>query len=396
MRVLKVLAAMTSHTPLSLQVVTVAVQLFLFAVSVHLFVVLRKRVGVAAAGAVCFVTLLLTLFSDMVAVDVNVFGWIERRPAFWRPLSAVWVAGSFGSYLLYWFWRLYRRRYPAAGVAVSPARRQFLETGAAAALAAPFAVAGYGVYIGRDDVRVEEIDVAIKGLPADLDGVTMTQVTDLHSGPYMTPAKVERVVAMANETRPQIMLVTGDLISRPGDPLTACIDALGELRADSGAWGCMGNHEAYSMAEVYTEEYGASKGLRFLRQANQPLRFGDAWLNLCGVDYQRTTRPYLVGAHELMRNDAVNLLLSHNPDVFQRAAELGYDLTVAGHTHGGQVTLEIVEQTLNPGRFFTPYVVGSYRIGDSSLYVSRGLGTVNLPMRIGAFPEISLLKLRRA
>jgi|GEM_PF-3564970 len=387
---------MSSHGPLSLQLVTLAVQVFLLAVPVHLYLALRKKVGVFPAVAVAVAVGLLTLFSDMVAVDVKVLGWAERSPAFWRPLSAVWVAGAFCSYALYWAWRIYRKYVPARSEAPEPARRFLLETGAKAALAAPFAAAGYGIYVGRDDVRVEEVDVAIADLPADLEGLTMTQITDLHSGPYLTPQKVSRIVAMANETRPGLMLVTGDLISRVGDPLTACIDALGGLRADSGVWGCMGNHESYSMAEAYAEEYGARRGLRFLRQSSEALRFGDARLNLCGVDYQRTTKPYLVGAENLMRTDAVNVLLSHNPDVFPLAAELGYDLTVAGHTHGGQVTVEILEQTLNPGRFFTPYVVGSYQIGGRSLYVSRGLGTVNLPMRIGAFPEISVLKLRRA
>ena len=87
--------------------------------------------------------------------------------------------------------------------------------------------------------------------------------------------------------------------------------------------------------------------------------------------------------------------MSHNPDVFPVAADLGYDLVVSGHTHGGQVTVEIVEQWANPGRFLTPFVAGEYRIRDSALYVSRGIGTVNLPMRIGALPEVTLLRLRR-
>jgi len=387
---------MSPQTPLSLQITTIAVVLFLFAASGHLFVFLRKRAGLLPASLVAGTTLLMTLFSDMVAVDVKLFGWTERQPAFWRPLCAVWVAGVFVSYSLYWAWRVYRQYRPAPDAEPEPGRRRLLETGAAATLAAPFAVAGYGIYIGRDDVRVQEVDVPVSGLPADLDGVTLTQVTDLHSGPYMTPAKVGRIVAMANETRPDVMLVTGDLISRPGDPLHACIDQLAALRADSGVWSCMGNHESYAEAEAEAESYAARKGLPYLRQANQPLYFGSACLNLCGVDYQRTTEPYLVGAANLKRDDAFNVLLSHNPDVFPRAAELGYDLTVAGHTHGGQVTLEIIEQTVNPGRFFTPYVVGSYQLGPSLLYVSRGLGTVNLPMRIGAFPEISVLKLRHA
>ena len=87
--------------------------------------------------------------------------------------------------------------------------------------------------------------------------------------------------------------------------------------------------------------------------------------------------------------------MSHNPDVFPVAADLGYDFVISGHTHGGEVRVEIFEQWANPGRFFTPYVAGEYRRG-SALCVSRGTGTVNLAMRVGALPEISLLSLRRA
>ena len=160
-------------------------------------------------------------------------------------------------------------------------------------------------------------------------------------------------------------------------------------------WGCLGNHERFSLCEHRATEYAASRGIRFLRRESEELRFGDTRLNLTGVDYQRKGSPYLRGVEEFIRDDALNLLLSHNPDVFPVAADLGYDLVVSGHTHGGQITVEIVEQWANPGRFLTPFVAGEYRIGRSALYVSRGIGTVNVPMRIGASPEVTLLRLRR-
>ena len=93
---------------------------------------------------------------------------------------------------------------------------------------------------------------------------------------------------------------------------------------------------------------------------------------------------------------ATNVLLQHNPDVFPEAARQGYNLLLAGHTHGGQVTVEILDQSINPARFFTPYVYGLYRAGNSAAYVTRGIGTIGIPARIGAPPEISLLRLRKA
>jgi hypothetical protein len=189
--------------------------------------------------------------------------------------------------------------------------------------------------------------------------------------------------------------VTGDLISTANDPLDACLDALARLRAESGIFGCMGNHEIYANSEEYTQVQGARRGMRFLRQESMVLRFGAADLNLAGVDYQRFHKPYLVGAEQLVVPGAFNVLMSHNPDVFPVAARQGFPFTIAGHTHGGQVRVEILGQDLNLARFFTPYVDGVYRSGASSIFVSRGIGTIGLPARLGAPPEVALIRLCR-
>jgi predicted MPP superfamily phosphohydrolase len=92
---------------------------------------------------------------------------------------------------------------------------------------------------------------------------------------------------------------------------------------------------------------------------------------------------------------AFNVLLSHNPDVFRVAARQGYPLTISGHTHGGQVRTEILHEDLNVARFYTPYVDGVYREGAASIFVSRGIGTIGIPARIGAPPEVALIHLCR-
>jgi predicted MPP superfamily phosphohydrolase len=197
---------------------------------------------------------------------------------------------------------------------------------------------------------------------------------------------------MANETRAHLTLVTGDLITSRGDPLDACLRQLARLRADAGILGCLGNHEIYANCEGETAAKGARLGIRFLRRQRCSLTFGSAKLNVVGVDYQRKDR-YLVGTDGLMDPGAVNILLSHNPNAFDAAAERGYQLTIAGHTHGGQVTIEILDQNFSAARFFTPYVYGLYRNGPASIWVTRGIGTVGLPARIGAPPEVALIRL---
>ena len=260
-------------------------------------------------------------------------------------------------------------------------------------VAAPAAAAGYGVFLERLNIRLREVPIRIKGLPKDLDGVRIAQLSDIHRGPFFGRRHLDHAVALANETRPHLTVVTGDLITRKGDPLDDCLASLGRLRAYSGVWGCMGNHEIYAGGEDYTSEHGWRIGLRFLRNENELLRFGDAWLNLAGVDYQRMHLPYLVGAEEWVRKDALNVLLSHSPDVFPVAVEKGYQLTLAGHTHGGQINVEILNDNVNLARFFTPYVVGRYEKDGASIYVTPGLGTVGLPLRLGAPPEVTLIRL---
>jgi predicted MPP superfamily phosphohydrolase len=254
---------------------------------------------------------------------------------------------------------------------------------------------GYGVFIERFRISLREQDIHVPGLPRDLHGLRLVQLTDIHLSPFLSKRELERAVAIANETRAHLGLVTGDLITTEADPLDVCLECLAHLRADAGIFGCLGNHETYADVEDYTAEQGARLGLQFLRQAAAPLRFGNAVLNLAGVDYQRLRAPYLVGAERLVRPGTFNVLLSHNPDVFPTAAKQGYHLTLSGHTHGGQVRVEILRQDLNIARFFTPYIDGVYRLGSASAFVSRGIGTIGLPARLGSTPEVALLKLWR-
>lgn len=273
-----------------------------------------------------------------------------------------------------------------------PGRRSALKTAAMAAIAAPPLMAT-AAFIRRDALTFREIDIKVKGLPRSLEGLRLVQVSDIHLSPFVSESLLARAVDMANETRAHIALVTGDLVSRVGDPLDACLLQLKRLRAEAGTYGCLGNHEIYANAEHYTTVEGAKLGLTFLRGESRRLHFGDAVLNLAGVDYQRRGSKYLVGAKRLVVPGATNLLLSHNPDVFPVAASQGFDLTLAGHTHGGQVNFEILDCEVNIARFFTPYVYGHYEREGRSLFVTRGIGTVGAPARLGAPPEVALIRL---
>jgi len=361
------------------------------------FLILRgPALGASAAGrqrivfATGFSVLLLVvdhlLLYEDVARHFSRFwtGWARGMILLWGVLSVVWLA----AYGVVWLVRRGSSDH-------NPARRSFLRLAQAALFGAPVAAAGYGIFIQRFRLGLREQKIALPNLPEGLNGLRVVQLTDIHMGPFLGEAELARAVAMANETKAHVALVTGDLISGPGDPLDACIQRLSHLRTDLGIFGCLGNHERYAEAEDYTQMQGARFGLRFLRHQAVKLSYAGAQLNLAGVDYQRFNRPYLKRAEELVDRAAFNVLLSHNPDVFPVAARKGFPLTISGHTHGGQVRVEILEQDLNVARFFTHYVDGLYKQDNSSIFVSRGIGTIGLPARLGAPPEVALITLCR-
>lgn len=307
----------------------------------------------------------------------------------------MWAYCSMAAYVLYAGSRMLSRRLAPE---FDPARRRLVNAATGALVAAPFGAIGYGALVGRTNFHVREVEVPIQNLPAALEGLRLALLSDIHLSAFLSERELERVIDAANEARPHVAMVTGDMISARGDPLHACLRQLARLRAEAGTFGCMGNHENYAGALGYATREGARLGISFLRGQARELRFSGAALNLVGVDYQpiSKTGDYLRGVEMLAAPGAVNVLLSHNPDVFPAAASKGFDLTVSGHTHGGQVTVEILEQTLNPARFITPYVYGLYRDGKASAYVTSGIGTIGIPARLGARPEIALLRLKKA
>jgi predicted MPP superfamily phosphohydrolase len=314
-------------------------------------------------------------------------GWL-------RGVSLLWAFTSTAAWLIYRVLRLFRWRSDEA----DPTRRALLRTAGTAAVAAPFALVGFGTFVERTAFGVREIDIPIPDLHHDLEGLRLVQISDIHLSPFLSERDFARVVDAANGLRAHVMFVTGDLISVRGDPLDACLDQISRLRADAGVLGCLGNHEVYARSEEYTTVQAARMGISFLRGQARRLQFGSATLNVGGVDYQKMNdrHHYLPGAERMLSPGALNVLLSHNPDVFPVAAQQGWDFTLAGHTHGGQVNFEILHYGLNVARFYTPYVYGLYTAGLSSIYVTRGIGTIGMPARLGAPPEISVLRLRKA
>ncbi len=290
-------------------------------------------------------------------------------------------------------WVRLHRRMSASADDMNPGRRAFLRAVGPAIAIAPSIVMATGMVRARSGPALKEVNVRIRGLHPDLNGIRIAQLTDIHFGPFFGKRDLEWAVSMANETKPHVALITGDLITRRGDDLRGCLNVLKALRGEAGVWACHGNHEQYAGVEDEATRLGERQGFHFLRGSSEILRFGATKLNLAGIDYHSLGDDPFIGGEWLLADDALNVLLSHTPAAFDRAAELGFDLTISGHTHGGQVTLPVGNENLTFVRVYTPYVKGLYEKEGKRLYVSSGLGTVGVPVRIGADPEVTLIRL---
>src|SRR6266851_9022268 len=342
---------------------------------------------------------------------------------------SVWLVGSwvgFGLVMVFWIvdragraaaW-VYRKARKAAagraaatmpgGIALDPpssARRRLLEQTAVAVSAVPFVAAAYGLLYGRLDVEVTRPRIALARLPKAFEGFRIAQLSDFHISPFMTADEIRHCVSIADELKADLVALTGDYVADDPAAQGEVVQALAGLRAPYGVFGCLGNHQIYTETEDSITRLFAAVGIRILRQERALIQSHGEVVNLIGVDYQqrRFSRDhdghlvdrYLEGSEKLVMPDMVNILLSHNPNSFGRAAGLGIDLTLAGHSHGRQLAVSFINRGLTLVRPETPYVSGWYEKPGSQLYVNRGIGTTGPPIRLGARPEITVLELVR-
>ena len=203
----------------------------------------------------------------------------------------------------------------------SPARRRLLEQAAVAVSTVPFVAAAYGLLYERLDVEVTRPRIVLPRLPKGFQGFRIVQLSDFHISPFMTADEIRRCVTIANGLKADLVALTGDYVADEPAAQGVVVQALGELRAPFGVFGCLGNHEIYTETEDSITRLFAAAGIRILRQERTPIQSHGEVLNLIGVDYQqlRSSRDhdghlvdrYLEGSETLVMPDMVNILLSH-------------------------------------------------------------------------------------
>jgi uncharacterized protein len=369
----------------------------------------------AAAGLTAYAFLLI--FNLLTWEETSKGSALTFRAALLEAPLRWWLLGSLLGFLLFTLFWIVDRVARAAGWAFkkpgisdvvelpSPGRRRFLEQTATAFCAAPFLAGAYGLFYGRLNLEVTHQRVRLARLPKALEGFRIVQLSDLHVSAFMSADEIRRYAAIANGLKPDLVALTGDFMTWDASVQGAVVEALSSLKAPFGVFGCLGNHEWLTETEDSITRLFSAQGTRILRGERVAIESAGSKLNLLGVDYQslagrmeapgHEAKEYLSGVERLLIPNTVNILLSHNPNTFDRAAQLGIDLSLSGHTHGGQVAVEFKHCSLAAARLLTPYIRGRYQKGDAQLYVNRGIGTITFPIRIGARPEITVFELER-
>ncbi len=244
----------------------------------------------------------------------------------------------------------------------------------------------------RNSPIITRLDVPIPGLPGNLIGLKLVQITDLHLGAIVSTCSLDRITAMIKPLKPDLIVITGDLIDENADRLNGIKDALTKLNAPLGVYAVTGNHEFYTGVEQ-SSAFIESAGIQVLR--NMMVTVADS-LQIIGLDDPTGSRQMGEGGPDLekaltgYRENLPSILLIHQPVGFEQFARKGINLVLSGHTHGGQLwPINYIT------RLFYSKPDGLFNIGESILYVSKGAGTWGPPMRFKAPPEIVLIRLVR-
>lgn len=241
-------------------------------------------------------------------------------------------------------------------------------------------------------LSLERVEITLPRLPKKLDGFKIIHLSDIHHSPFTSFEHIARTVKIANRLRPDMFVLTGDYVSHETSYIKPVADLMGELKSEFGTYACLGNHDHWTDPDLVVKSFRQA-GVKML--VNEGIRFeaNGASFWVAGVDDHMVGKTDLPAALKGSFPDEMKLLLAHNPIIFRRSVRAGIDLTLSGHTHGGQVRVRDAQKRLIRRRKLSN---GLHHRKDSQIYITRGIGTVVLPVRYQCPPEITLLELRSA
>jgi len=271
---------------------------------------------------------------------------------------------------------------------VGVTRRDFLRSATAISVGALAGVGAYGAAYERHQIVKIARDLPVRGLPPALDGLRIGMITDVHHSAVVSAEDVTRAVMLLKDSSPDIVVLGGDYVSFFDRTYVAPVaELLAPLaNAPQGSFAVLGNHDD----EKEMPAALASRGFTVLKDQRTKLTIRGERLDIAGIRFWTKTVGDMAAA--LKGTGGTTILLAHDPRRLVEAASLDVQLVLSGHTHGGQVVLPGLGALA--GRKF-PVLAGSAQKENTSIFVSRGVGTVYVPVRINCPPDVALLTLRR-
>jgi uncharacterized protein len=285
----------------------------------------------------------------------------------------------------------------------SSSRRRFLKVASGAAAVGVLGVGADATLIEPNRPRLVRQEILLWRLPPVFDGFTILQLSDFHYDPYFSAKPTAAAVRMANEVKPDLVVLTGDFVSSPAlhrsswvrwasSHMEPCADALRGLQAPYGVWASLGNHDVFSDPH-HIQGALRNVGIQVLRNGAAPIERDGQRLWLAGVGDVLAGDADLAKALRGIPSGEAVVLLAHEPDFADQVAHFAVDLQLSGHSHGGQVRFPLVGAIYLPD-MARKYPQGLRQIGPMMLYTNVGIGTLILPVRWNCPPEVTLITLR--
>lgn len=294
-------------------------------------------------------------------------------------------------------------------------RSEFLMKTALIAGSIPLVGFSWGILSGAHDYRIRRIKLPLKNLPSGFNGMTIAQISDIHSGSFFNKTAVKGGVEMLMGQKPDLVFFTGDLVNSKADEVNSYIDVFDKVKAPMGVYSTLGNHD-YGRYVQWPSPQAERQNVLNVIAAHKQMGW-NIMLDEHKILEQNGDKIALIGVQNLgfgpaalrMGNLAkayqgtqeypVKLLLSHDPthwDAEVRPRFSDIDVTFSGHTHGAQFGVEVGDVRWSPAQYFYRQWAGLYQDGDQRLYVNRGYGYIGYPGRVGILPEITIFELVKA
>lgn len=274
-----------------------------------------------------------------------------------------------------------------------------------------FAVLFYGMAVGRKNIVTNHVEITSQQLPKSFNEFKIVQISDLHlKSFYGDTAFIAKMVENINSLNPDIVCVTGDIVSLTAKELLPYKSQLSKIKAKEGVCSVLGNHDYGDYVNWDTpiekqnnmqnlKAYQAELGWTMLNNDSKPLIRGNDTIMVIGVENWGNP-PFsrygnLNEAYQTLTDDKYKILLSHNPEHWQQVLdETNINLTLSGHTHAMQLKLSFGEKQLSLASLRSEWWSGLYQKAEQSLYVNDGIGCTLFAFRYGAYPEITLITLK--